>query len=146
MYVFSHAVIIIIMTVLSVHILSFIIIITSVLCVYVFIIRCANRKSRGHDVTFGWLSVCMYVLNIWMCYGVATTSRLLKFIGPLCRIQSLLQDSFAKETYNFKEPTSRSHPICIKCMDVLLYCDIMPRIKVADMKLLWVGFQSACMC
>ena len=44
-------------------------------------------------------------------YGVATISRLLNIIGPFCRISSLLQGSFAKETYNLKEPTNRSHPI-----------------------------------
>jgi len=44
-------------------------------------------------------------------YGVATISRLLKIVGLFCRISSLLQGSFAKETYNFKEPTNRSHPI-----------------------------------
>ena len=44
-------------------------------------------------------------------YGVASTSRLLKIIGLFCRIESLLYGSFAKETYNFKEPTNRSHPI-----------------------------------
>ena len=43
-------------------------------------------------------------------YGVATISRLIKIIGLFCRISSLLQGSFAKETYNFKEPTNRSHP------------------------------------
>ena len=45
-------------------------------------------------------------------YGVATISRLLKMIGLFCRILSLLWVSFAKETYHFKEPTNRSHPIC----------------------------------
>jgi len=44
-------------------------------------------------------------------YGVTTMSRLLKIIGLFCRISSLLQGSFAKETCNFKEPTNRSHPI-----------------------------------
>ena len=44
-------------------------------------------------------------------YGVAMISRLLKIIGLLCRISSLLLSSFAKEAYNFKEPTNRSHPI-----------------------------------
>ena len=43
--------------------------------------------------------------------GIATISRLLKIIGLFCKISSLLQGSFAKETYNFKEPTNRSHPI-----------------------------------
>jgi len=32
------------------------------------------------------------------CYGVATISRLLEIIGLFCRISSLLQGSFAKET------------------------------------------------
>ena len=44
-------------------------------------------------------------------YGVATISRLLKTIGLFCRIESVLQGSFAKQTYHFKEPTNRSHPI-----------------------------------
>ena len=43
--------------------------------------------------------------------GVATISRLLKIIGLFCRRSSLLQGSFGKETYNFKEPSNRSHPI-----------------------------------
>jgi len=42
---------------------------------------------------------------------VPSISRLLKNIGLFCRMSSLLQGSFAKEDYNFKEPTSRSHPI-----------------------------------
>ena len=32
-------------------------------------------------------------------------------IGLCCRILSLLSGSFAKETYNFIDPTDRSHPI-----------------------------------
>ena len=44
-------------------------------------------------------------------YGVASISRLLQIIGLFCRTSSLLQGSFAKETYHFKEPTNRSHPI-----------------------------------
>jgi len=42
---------------------------------------------------------------------VATISRLLTIIGLFCRISSLLYGSFAKETFNFKEPTHRSQPI-----------------------------------
>jgi len=47
-------------------------------------------------------------------YGVVTIRRLLKIIGLFCRISSLLQGSFAKESYNFKKPTNRSHPICLQ--------------------------------
>ena len=43
--------------------------------------------------------------------GVATIRKLLKNTGLVCRISSLLQGSFAKETCNFKEPTNRSYPI-----------------------------------
>jgi len=46
-----------------------------------------------------------------ICYEVATISRLLNIIGLFCRISSLLQGSFAKETYNLEGPASRSHPI-----------------------------------
>ena len=42
---------------------------------------------------------------------MATISRLLKIRGLFCRLSSLLKGSFAKESYNFKEPTNRSHPV-----------------------------------
>ena len=51
--------------------------------------------------------VLKYIYQACM-YGVATSSRLLKTVGLLCRIQSLLEGSFAKETYDLK-PTKRGH-------------------------------------
>jgi len=44
-----------------------------------------------------------------MSHGVAAISSLLTIIGLFCRTQSLLWGSSAKETYNSKEPTNRSH-------------------------------------
>jgi len=44
-------------------------------------------------------------------YGVASTSRLLKIIGLFCKRALWKRRYSAKETYNFKEPTTRSHPI-----------------------------------
>jgi len=41
-------------------------------------------------------------------------------IGLFCRISSLLLGSFAKETYNFKEPANRSHPIAVAGTTLLL--------------------------
>jgi len=41
-------------------------------------------------------------MYIWVCNEIT---------GLFCRISSLWQGSFAKEAHNFKEPTSRSHPI-----------------------------------
>ena len=59
---------------------------------------------------FGERAVCLQGLAI--CgHGVATIKRLFKIIVLFCRIQSLLQGFFAKETYNLKEPTNRSHPV-----------------------------------
>ena len=49
----------------------------------------------------------------FVCYGMAATSRLLQIMGFFCRLSSLLQGSFAKETYDFKEPINRSHPIVV---------------------------------
>jgi len=44
-------------------------------------------------------------------YGVATVSRLLKIIGLFCKRALWKRLYAAKEIYNFKEPTNRSHPI-----------------------------------
>ena len=54
-------------------------------------------------------------------YGVSTISRLLKITGLFCRISSLFKGSFANETYNFKEPTNRSHPIVCMYVDTYIY-------------------------
>jgi len=56
--------------------------------------------------------MCIHIF-LYACvyYGVATSSSLLQIIGIFCRLSSLLCGSFAKETCNLKEPTTRSHPI-----------------------------------
>jgi len=66
-------------------------------------------------------------------YGVDTISRLLKMIGLVCKRALWKRRYSAKETYHFKEPTKRSHPIVIPsqyycvcvcvCLSVLrIYC------------------------
>jgi len=55
-----------------------------------------------------------YICTSWegrTHYGVATISRLLKSIGLFCKRALQKKPIFSKETYNFKEPTNRSHPI-----------------------------------
>jgi len=49
-------------------------------------------------------------------YGVTKISRFLEMIGLFCRIYSLSQGSFAKETCNSKEPTNGSHHIGVMDM------------------------------
>jgi len=51
-------------------------------------------------------------------YGVATISRLLKIIGLFCKRALYKRRYSAKETYNFKEPTNRSHLICIYTLNI----------------------------
>jgi len=48
-----------------------------------------------------------------VAYGVATISRLLKIIGLFCKRALQKRRYSAKETYNFKEPATRGHPIWI---------------------------------
>jgi len=48
---------------------------------------------------------------VWVSYGVATIIRLLKNIGLFCKRALSKRLYSAKETYNFKEPTYRSHTI-----------------------------------
>jgi len=61
--------------------------------------------------------VCVYVCvcaraRVWLMRIVNSRYKFwLSMIGLFWRISSVLQGSFAKETYNFKEPTNRSHPI-----------------------------------
>jgi len=44
-------------------------------------------------------------------YGVALVSRIDEIVGLVGRILSLIQGSFAKETYSCIDPTNQSHPI-----------------------------------
>ena len=56
--------------------------------------------------------MCVTFFSLWQ-YGVATISRLLKIIGLFCKRALCNRRYSAKEIYDFKEPTNRSHPIVI---------------------------------
>ena len=62
--------------------------------------------------------------HIWLIqYGVATISRMLKNIGLFCKRDLQKRPIFCKETYIFKHPTNRSHPIVALCVyDATLSC------------------------
>jgi len=77
---------------------------------------CYRRVLSGYcvhtcDMTQTYVRQVYTWHESFACYGVATISRLLKVTGLFCRISSLLEGSFTKETYDFKEPTDRSHTI-----------------------------------
>ena len=54
-----------------------------------------------------------HVTDMTRSYGVATISRLLEMIGLFCKRALYKRPYSVKETYNYKEPTNRSHPTCI---------------------------------
>jgi len=82
-------------------------------------------------VSYNWIYKMQLDVN-WMCimqlnvrrplyfdfddglYAVATISRLLKITGLFCKRALQQRLYFAKETYNFMEPTNRSHLIACK--------------------------------
>jgi len=101
-------------------------------------IGCTSERTNLHKARD---SVCVKTLrcqelqgtrNLIMerAYGIATISRLLQIIGLFCRISYLSWSSFAKETYDFMEPTTFSHPIPVLafiCVIWLLHmCDMTP--------------------
>ena len=80
------------------------------------VFACEREREREREK--------MHVLCVRVCvretycvcctqYGVATVSRIDQIIGLFRRIASLLQGSFAKETYHFIDPTNRSKPITL---------------------------------
>jgi len=52
-----------------------------------------------------------WLMLLFFACGVAMISRLLQIIGLFCKRALWKRLYSAKETYNFKEPTNRSHPI-----------------------------------
>jgi len=73
--------------------------------------RCVLRCVLQYTVHRGFTYILVLHSNVR--YGVPTISRFLKIIGLFCKkaLQKRLYSE--KETYNFKEPTNRSHPIVV---------------------------------
>jgi len=86
---------------------------------------CTHVRARTSTHTFKYPTKrqpCVFVwrLKMWICFKVATISRLLKIVGLFCKRALLKRRYSAKETYNFKEPTNRSPP---RLMSHLLFAD-----------------------
>jgi len=69
-----------------------------------------RETPRNLSFSIWWISE-MYCYQWNLSYGVARASRLLKIIGLFCKRALKKRRYSAKETYNLKEPTNRSHPI-----------------------------------
>ena len=89
---------------------------------------CATLSAIGCMCVYAYVCVTRSTnTSQCMVYGVATISRHLKIMGLFCRISSLSQSSFAKETCHFKEPTNRSHPVPISHR-VFLPCPLQAKL------------------
>jgi len=72
---------------------------------------------HGSFIRVTWLSQEYWAADVFaiacfhVYYGVATISRMLKNIGLFCNRDLQKRPIFCKETYIFKHPTHRSHPI-----------------------------------
>jgi len=63
-------------------------------------------------------------------------SRLLKIIGLFCKRALEKRLYSAKETYNLKEPTHRSHPIAMSVTVANIQCGTLPSTRTR--LLLWL--------
>jgi len=67
-------------------------------------------KRASEQVTCGEIWI-RHITHPTRAYGVATISKLFKIITLFCKRALPKRRHSAKETYNFKEPTNRSHPM-----------------------------------
>jgi len=82
---------------------------TDIICIYIYMYVCIHARVYIHIDRFPGPK-CLQ--NAWYCiYGVSTIGRLLEITGLFGK--RVLQKSrySAKGTYDFKEPTNRSHSI-----------------------------------
>ena len=69
-----------------------------------------HTYQHPHIVSHHLFAILIYIYFIYnICYGAATSSMLLKIIGLFCKRALQKKLYSAKETYNSKEPTNRSH-------------------------------------
>ena len=84
-------------------------------CVHVYgcvcICVCACVHTHTHTYTHSVHVIYVQSQRAHHIYGVATVSRLFKRIGLFCKRALEKRRYSAKETYSFKEPTNRRHPI-----------------------------------
>ena len=92
----------------------------------------------------------MYVLRhlcsvCYLCYGVALVSRIDEMIGLFCKRALQKRQYSAKETYNFIDPTNRSHPICIYVAFTCYVCYMLCMFFMLCLFRIHVAF-TCCVC
>ena len=105
-YVYTHVYIYILCVCICLYLLQTVVYKHSYLyvCSYIHIYICILLSKYGDSG-----------IKIWVGSWMAGMARLPKNSSLFCRKQSLLQGSFAIETYVFREPTNRSHLMVLSC-------------------------------
>jgi len=80
-------------------------------CIYIYAYICMHVHIYIHIYLHTYCTFEWCTAPSPSNYGVATISRLLQIIGLFCKKALKNRRYSAKETYNFKEPTNRSHRI-----------------------------------
>jgi len=96
--------------------------------IYIYIYLYAYVHVRVHVRSAHiYLHICAFTYTHIVdggCYGVATIGRLLKIISLFCKRALSKRQYSAKETYDFKEPTTCSHPIRASTMVSFAECSL----------------------
>jgi len=86
-------------------------------------VRVCVRKFRQFGWSDAYVKETILTCDLACSYGVATCSRLHKAIGLFCKRARWKRRYSAKETYNFKEPTNRRHPIGVRLLTLNTWHD-----------------------
>jgi len=80
-------------------------------CVYVWVCVWVGRIEQYVRLRTSYLIFFFFLLHILHSSGVALVSRIDKIMSLFCKRALQKRRYSAKETYNFIDPTDRSHPI-----------------------------------
>ena len=87
------------------------------------------QNDTPHYLKWGKIKRPFESIKNTILKGIYSIYITLRYLPLLWKIYSLLEGSFAKETYNFKEPTNRSHPIVYISHSVIFQDDTPHNLK-----------------
>ena len=74
-------------------------------------VTCKQCHTFGWVMSHVWMSLVTHQYVSYYTYGVATVSRINTILGLFCKRDLPKRRYSAKDTYDFIDPTDRSHPI-----------------------------------
>jgi len=116
--------------------------------VFMFVYTFTHKTQPPHTYQRVNVNLCTIHAHKCMCrycYGVVTSMYPLKITGLFCKRPLYKRRYSAKETYNFKEPTNRSHPIRVLVTEYsLFYRALLQKRPIILRSLLLVAPHTMC--